>query len=52
MLPVDLGSCTKLNKGMVSNEANKNFSNIERDVIGDWFIHIPCIIKGNGKRDK
>lgn len=32
VLPAALGCCTKLDKGVVSDDANKYFSPIERDV--------------------
>ena len=52
VLPAALGCCTKLDKGVVSDEANKFFSPIERDVIEHSFIQIPRIIIGPGKRGK
>lgn len=52
VLPAALGCCTKLDKGVVSDEANKYFSPIERDVIEHSLIQIPRIIKGPGKRGK
>ncbi len=52
VLPAALGCCTKLDKGVVSDEANKYFSPIERDVIEHSLIQIPRIIQGPGKRGK
>ncbi|WP_278382155.1 hypothetical protein [Clostridium tyrobutyricum] len=52
VIPAALGCCTKLEKGVVSDGANKYFSPIERDVLEHSFIQIPRIIKGPGKRGK
>ena len=52
VLPAALGCCTKLDKGIVSDQANEYFSPIERDVIKNSFIQIPRIIDGPGKRGK
>lgn len=52
VLPAALGCCSKLGKGVVSDEANKYFSTIERDVIGHSLIQVPRIISGPGKRGK
>lgn len=52
VLPAALGCCTKLEKGVVSDQANEYFSPIERDVIERSFIQIPRIINGPGKRGK
>lgn len=52
VLPAALGCCTKLEKGVVSDQANKYFSSIERDVIEHSFIQIPRIVSGPGKRGK
>lgn len=52
VIPAALGCCTKLGKGIVSDEANKYFSTIERDVIEHSLIQVPRIINGPGKRGK
>lgn len=52
VIPAALGCCTKLSKGIVSDEANKYFSTIERDVIEHSLIQVPRIINGPGKRGK
>lgn len=52
VLPAGLGGCTKLDKGVVSDQANAYFSPIERDVIEQSFIQIPRMIIGPGKRGK
>ena len=52
ILPAALGCHTKLEKGVVSDQANRYFSPIERDVIEHSFIQMPRIIQGPGKRGK
>lgn len=52
VLPAALGCCTKLERGIVSDQANGYFSPIERDVIEQSLIQIPRIINGPGKRGK
>lgn len=52
IIPAALGCCTKLDKGVVSDKANKYFSPIERDILQHSFIQIPRIINGPGKRGK
>lgn len=52
ILPAALGCCTKLEKGVVSDQANAYFSPIERDIIQKSLIQLPRIIKGPGKRGK
>ncbi len=52
ILPAALGCCTKLDKGVVSDQANEYFSPIERDVIDNSIIQLPRIIDGPGKRGK
>lgn len=52
VIPAALGCHTKLEKGIVSDQANEYFSPIERDVIEKSFIQIPRIFKGPGKRGK
>lgn len=50
VLPAALGCRTKLANGIVSDQANKYFSPIERDVIERSLIQLPRIIQGPGKR--
>lgn len=50
VLPAALGCHTKLVSGVVSDQANKYFSPIERDVIEHSLIQFPRIIQGPGKR--
>lgn len=50
VLPAALGCHTKLANGIVSDQANKYFSPIERDVIERSLIQLPRIIQGPGKR--
>ncbi|MDE5859087.1 MAG: hypothetical protein K2H23_01650 [Oscillospiraceae bacterium] len=50
VLPAALGCHTKLANGIVSDQANKYFSPIERDVIERSLIQFPRIIQGPGKR--
>ena len=52
VLPAALGCCTKLENGVVSDQANEFFSPIERDVLEHSLIQIPRIINGPGKRGK
>ena len=52
VLPAALGCCTKLERGIVSDQANGYFSPIEREVIEQSLIQIPRIISGPGKRGK
>ena len=52
VLPAALGCCTKLESGVVSDQANEFFSPIERDVLEHSLIQIPRIINGPGKRGK
>lgn len=52
IIPAALGCCTKLKQGMVSDQANKFFSSIERNVLERSFLQIPRIIQGPGKRGK
>ena len=52
VLPAALGCCTKLEKGVVSDQANDFFSPIEREVLEHSFLQIPRIINGPGKRGK
>lgn len=52
VLPAALGCCTKLESGVVSDQANQFFSPIERDVLEHSLIQIPRIINGPGKRGK
>lgn len=52
VLPAALGCCTKLESGVVSDQANEFFSPIERDVLEHSLIQMPRIINGPGKRGK
>ncbi len=52
VLPAALGCCTKLKNQAVSDQANKFFSPIERDVLEHSLIQISRIIDGPGKRGK
>lgn len=52
VLPAALGCCTKLEKGVVSDQANEYFSPIERDVLEHSLIQLPRIIIDPGKRGK
>lgn len=52
VLPAALGCCTKLESGVVSDQANEFFSPIERDILEHSLIQIPRIINGPGKRGK
>mgnify|MGYP001044796177 FL=1 len=52
VLPAALGCCTKLEKGVVSDQANEYFSPIERDVIEHSSIQMSRILFGPGKRGK
>lgn len=52
VLPAALGCCTKLESGVVSDQANEFFSPIERYVLEHSLIQIPRIINGPGKRGK
>ena len=52
VLPAALGCCTKLESGVVSDQANEFFSQVERDVLEHSLIQIPRIINGPGKRGK
>lgn len=52
VLPAALGCSTKLESGVVSDQANELFSPIERDVLEHSLIQIPRIINGPGKRGK
>ena len=52
VLPAALGCCTKLESGVVSDQANEFFSAIERNVLEHSLIQIPRIINGPGKRGK
>lgn len=46
VLPAALGCSTKLESGVVSDQANELFSPIERDVLEHSLIQIPRIING------
>lgn len=49
VLPASWGCCTKLEKGVVSDQANTFFSPIERNIIEKSLLQIPKVIMGPGK---
>lgn len=50
VFPAGLGGCEKLEKGVVSDQANSYFSKIERNVLKKSLLQINRIIDGPGKR--
>ena len=52
VLPAALGCHTKLESGIVSDQANEYFSPLERSVLKESLILLPRIFEGPGKRGK
>ena len=52
VIPAGLGCHTKLEKGVVSDQANEYFSSMEREVLEKSVIMVNRVIEGPGKRGK